>query len=89
MTVYRYPIVKGSKLILQRGEETRIRAKNHVKFVGKRPKELEIEPKKDELTAQKMEKPHKKSDLSKAGKKPDRKTARSWTWRSPGRPSRP
>ena len=65
--------VKGSKLILQRGEETRIRAKNNVKFVGKRPKELEIEPKKDELTAQKKEKPNKKSDVSEAGKKPERK----------------
>ena len=44
--------VKGSKFILQRGEETKIRAKNNVKFVKKRPKELEIEPKRDELTAQ-------------------------------------
>ena len=65
--------VKGSKLILQRGEETKIRAKNRVKFVGKRPKELEIEPKKDELTAQKKEEPNKKSDVSEAGKKPERK----------------
>ena len=65
--------VKGSKLILQQREETRIRAKHHVKFVGKRPKELEIEPKKDDLTAQKKEKPNKKSDVSEAGKKPDRK----------------
>ena len=37
--------VKKSKLILQRGEETKIRAKNHVKLVEKRPKEFEIEPK--------------------------------------------
>ena len=34
--------VKGSKVILQRGEETKIRAKNNVKVVKKRPKELEM-----------------------------------------------
>ena len=34
--------VKGSKVILQRGEEIKIRAKNNVKVVKKRPKELEM-----------------------------------------------
>ena len=33
--------VKGSKVTLKRGEETKTRAKNHVKVVEKRPKELE------------------------------------------------
>ena len=39
--------VKGSKVTLQRGEEIKTRAKNNVKLVKKRPKELEYnEPKK-------------------------------------------
>ena len=33
--------VKGSKVTLQRGEETKTRAKNNVKLVKKRPKELD------------------------------------------------
>ena len=33
--------VKGSKVTLKRGEETKIRAKNHVKVAEKRPRELE------------------------------------------------
>ena len=33
--------VKGSKVTLKGGEETKTRAKNHVKVVEKRPKELE------------------------------------------------
>ena len=36
--------VKGSKVTLQRGEETKTRAKNNVKLVKKRPKELKIVP---------------------------------------------
>ena len=35
--------VKGSKITLQSGDETKIRAKNNVKVVPKRPKELEID----------------------------------------------
>ena len=32
--------VKGSKVTLKRGEETKTRAKNHIKVVEERPKEL-------------------------------------------------
>ena len=74
--------VKRSKLILQRGEETKIRAKNHVKLVEKRPKELEIQPKRDELTAQ------KKKDVPKAGRRPERKKSQELdlevSWDHPG-----
>ena len=60
--------VQGSKLTLQRGEEIKVRAKNNVKLVKERPKELEIRPKRDELPAQKK----KFNDVSKAGKEPAR-----------------
>ena len=32
--------VKGSKVMLKRGEEVKTRAKNHMKVVEERPKEL-------------------------------------------------
>ena len=38
---FRVVEVKGSAVTLKRGEETKTRAKNHVKVVEKRPKELE------------------------------------------------
>ena len=40
--------VKGSKVTLKRGEETKTRAKNHVKVVEKRPKERDRHPYQEE-----------------------------------------